>query len=109
MVLQQRLERTETGHLVQDFGDECVQFLGIQRKTFADDILADQLLNMLAHLILRQLFKSLKIHLFQQPPMQSHFGIEQFVTMERIHRRRSRGRRCGFRLRKDGPRNPVGR
>ena len=111
VVLQQRLERAEAGHLVEDFGDEGVQFLGIQREPFVDDILADQLLDMLAHLVFRQLFKRLQIDLFQQAAMQAHLGVEQLVGMQRIDRRGGSPRqaRCGLRLRKDGPRNPVGR
>ena len=95
-VLEQRLERTEAGHFVDDFGDEVVQFLLIEREALIDDVLADQLLHVLAHLVLGKLFQRGQIELFQQAAMQPHFGVKQLVGLERA--RRNRGRHCNRRL-----------
>ena len=39
-VLEQRLERPEAGHLVEDLGDEVVELLGVERQPLDQDVLA---------------------------------------------------------------------
>ena len=94
----------EAGHLVEDFGDEGVQLLGVQREPLDHDILADELLDMLAHLVFRQLFQRREIDLFDQAAMQPHLGVEQLVGMQRIGRR---GRRSGTGAAGSGSGNTV--
>ncbi len=55
-VLEQRLERAEAGHLVKNFGDEIVEFLGIERDALEQDVLRDELLNVPADLLVRTAF-----------------------------------------------------
>src|ERR1700704_2230858 len=46
-----------------------------------------------AHLMLGQLFKGLKVDFFDQPAMQAHLGVKQFIGLQEIWR----GRRSRFR------------
>ncbi len=114
-ILEQRLDRAETRHLVEDLGDELRELLGVERQPLDQDVLRDELLDVLANLLLRQLFQRRKVDLLDQPPMQPHLGIEQLVAQQRIRRRRrrrtpaeGRRRRCGRRGR-HGHRKRSGR
>ena len=62
-VLEQRLERPEAGHLVEDFRYEVVEFLRVERQPLGQDVLRHQLLDMLADFVLWQLFQRGKIDL----------------------------------------------
>ena len=85
-VLEQRLERPEAGHLVEDFGDEVVELLLVEREPLDQDVLRDQLLDVRAHLVFRQLLQRREIDLLDQPAMQAHLGVEQLVGQQRIGR-----------------------
>src|SRR6476619_8307799 len=82
-ILEQRLERTEARHFVENFRDEIVEFLGIQRKTFNQHVLRNQLLNVTAEFFLRHLVQSRKIDVLDQPAVQAHLCVEQFVAEQR--------------------------
>ena len=62
-VLEQRLERTEAGHLVEDFRDEVGEFLRVERQPLGQHVFRHQLLDMLADFVLWQLFQRGKIDL----------------------------------------------
>ena len=47
-VLEQRLERAEPGHLVENLGDEVVELLLVERQALDQDVLGDQLLDVRA-------------------------------------------------------------
>ena len=47
-VLEQRLERPQAGHLVEDFGDEVVELLRVERQPLDQDVLGDELLDVRA-------------------------------------------------------------
>src|SRR5579875_2176410 len=108
-VLEQRLERTEAGHFVENFRNECGQFLRIERETLDEHILGDELLNMCADLVFRQLLQSRKVDLLDQPPVQAHLGVEQLFAVERIGYllRCGRGRNRLDRRRGRGDRNDA--
>src|SRR3989440_10254126 len=59
-VLEQRLERPKPGHLVENLGDKVVELLGIERQSLNHDVLRNELLDVRAHLLFRQLFKRRK-------------------------------------------------
>ena len=44
-VLEQRLERAEAGHLVEDFRDELVELLRVEREPLDQHVLRDELLD----------------------------------------------------------------
>ena len=92
LVLEQRLERTETRHLVEDLGDEVVELLLIERQPLDQDVLRHQLLDMRPHLVFRQLLQRREVDLLDQPAMQPHLGVEQLVGEERVRRLRGRFR-----------------
>ena len=79
-ILEQGLQRPQAGHLVEDFRDELVELLGVERQPLDDDILRDELLDMRPHLVFGQLFQRREIDLLDQPAVQPYFGIEQPVT-----------------------------
>ena len=79
-VLEQRLERAEAGHLVEDFGDEVVELLGVERQALDHDVLRDELLDVRAHLVLGQLLQRREVDLLDQPAVQPHLGVEQLVA-----------------------------
>ena len=85
-VLEQRLERPEAGHLVEDFGDEVVELLRVERQPLDQDVLRDELLDVRAHLVFRQLLQRREIDLLDQPAVQAHLGVEQLVGQQRIGR-----------------------
>ena len=95
-VLEQRLERAEAGHLVENFRDEVVELLGVERQPLDQHVLRHQLLDVVADFLFRQLFQRRQIDLLDQPAMQAHLGVEQLVGQQRIGRlRRARlGRRA---------------
>ena len=109
-VLEQRLERAEPRHLVEDFGDEVVELLLIEREPLDQDVLRDELLDVRPHLVFGQLFQRREVDLLDQPAVQAHLGVEQLVGEQRIgrlRRRRSRpapapGRPSRTRLRAPG-------
>ena len=112
LILEQRLERTEAGHLVENFRDEIGEFLRIERQPFGQHVLRHQLLDVLASLLFRQLFQRGEIDLFDQPAMQADLGIEQLVAEQRIGRLRlQRGRllRKCFRKRRPCPATGLNR
>ena len=95
-ILEQRLDRPEAGHLVEDLGDEFGQFLGVEREPLDQDVLRDELLDVLADLLLGQLFQRRQVDLLDQAAMQAHLGVEQLVGQQRIGiERGGRRRRLG--------------
>ena len=85
-VLEQRLERPQAGHLVEDLGDEVVELLLIERQPLDQDVLRDELLDVRAHLVFRQLLQRREIDLLDQPAMQADLGVEQLVRQQRVRR-----------------------
>ena len=83
-VLEQRLERPEAGHLVEDFGDEVGELLGVERQPLGHHVLRDQRLDVGADLVLGQFFQRREVDLLDQPAMQPHLGVEQLVAEQRI-------------------------
>ena len=107
-VLEQRFERAEARHLVEDFRDEIGKFLRIECQPFGHHVFSDQCLHVCADFVFGQLFQRREIDFFDQPPVQTHLGVEQLVAQQWIDRRRDRRRR---RLRRDrrGVRRHAGR
>ena len=101
-VLEQRLERAKAGHLVENFGDEVVELLRVERQPLDQDVLRDQLLDVLADFLFGQLFQRRQIDLLDQPAVQADLGVEQLVAEQRIGGR-GRGAGSGRRFRKHGP------
>ena len=83
-VLEQRFERAEPRHLIENLGDEVVEFLGVEREPLAEDILRHQLLHMAADFVFRQLFQRRKIDFFDQAAVQPHLGVEELLGQKRI-------------------------
>ena len=83
-VLEQRLERAEPGHLVEDLGDEVVELLLVERQPLDQDVLGDQLLDVRADLVLGQLLQRRQVDLLDQPAVQADLGVEQLVAEQRI-------------------------
>ncbi len=102
-VLEQRLDRAEAGHLVENFVDELGELLGIQRQTLDQDVLRDELLDVLADFVLGQLFERRKVDLLDQLAVQPHLGVEQLVGQQRI----GCGRRGGGGGRLSGQPSPA--
>src|SRR3984885_3850852 len=97
-VLEQRFERAQARHLVENFRDEIVELLGVEREPFDQHVLRHQLLDVGAHFLFRQLFQRGEIDLLDQPAMQADFGVEQLFGQQRIGGGgRGRGFRRGFR------------
>ena len=96
-VLQQRLERAEAHHLVEDFRDELVELGGVQRQPLGDDMLGDKLLDVRPHLVLGQLLQRRQVDLLDQPAVQPHLGVEELVGQQRIG---GLGRQLVLRLRR---------
>ena len=74
------------GHLVEDFGDELVELLGVERQPLDHDVLRDELLDVRPHLVLGQLFQRREVDLLDQPAVQADLGVEQLVGEQRIGR-----------------------
>ena len=108
-VLEQRLKRPEAGQFVENFRNEVVELLCVQRQPLDQHVLRHQLLNVIADFLFGQLFQRRQIDFFDQPPVQANLGVEQLVAEQRILCRRGRGRGCrlagGFG--EDGPRHPL--
>ena len=79
-VLEQRLEWTQTGHFVENFGDEIAELLGIERKALDQHILRNQLLDVPADFVFRHFFQRRKVDFLDQTAMQTHFGVEQLIA-----------------------------
>ena len=92
-ILEQRLERTQARHLVENFRDEVVELLRIQREPLDQHILRNELLDVPADFFLRHLVQRRKIDFLDQPAVQPHFGVEQLVAEQRAFGR-LRGRAC---------------
>ena len=95
-VLEQRLERAEAGHFIENFRDEIGEFLGVQRQPLGHHIFRDQLLDVVTDFFFRQLFQRGKIDFLDQPAMQADLGVEQLVAEQRIGRRMRLHRRGLF-------------
>jgi hypothetical protein len=78
-VFQQRLERPEARHLVENFGDEFGQFLGVERQPLDQYVFRNQLRDVAAHFIFRQFFQCREIDFIDQLAVQPHLGVEQLV------------------------------
>ena len=89
------------GHLVEDFGDEVVELLLVEREPLDQDVLGDELLDVRADLVLGQLFQRLQVDLLDQPAVQADLGVEQLVAEQRIGG--LRGDRLGAGLGKHRP------
>ena len=78
-ILEQRLERAEARHLVENFRDEVVELLGVERQPLDQDVLRNELLDVIADVLFGQLFQRRQIDLLDQPAVQAHLGVEQLV------------------------------
>jgi hypothetical protein len=107
LVLEQRLERAQPRHLVEDFRNEVVELLGVERQPLDQHVLRNQLLDVAAHFLFRQLFQGRKVDLLDQPAVQAHLGVEQLVGEQRVGSGRRRGR-LGGGLWHDRPRHALG-
>jgi hypothetical protein len=56
-ILQQRLKRAETGHFIENFGDEIIEFLRVQCEPLDHHVLRHQLLHVTADFFFRHLVK----------------------------------------------------
>ena len=101
LILEQGLERAEARHLVENFRDEIVELLGVERQPLDQDILRHELLNVIADFLLGELFQRRQIDLLDQPAVQAHLGVEQLVGQQRIGGGGRRGLAGGFG--EDGP------
>ncbi len=106
-VLEQRFERPEARHLVEDFRDEVVELLGIEREPFDQHVLRYELLDVVADLLFRQFLQRRKIDFLDQPTVQPHLGVEQLVGEQRVGG--GRHDRLGRRLREHRPGNAFER
>ena len=57
LILEQRFERTEAGHLIEDFRYEVVELLGVECEPLDQHVLRHELLNMAADFLFWQLFQ----------------------------------------------------
>jgi hypothetical protein len=108
-ILEQRFKRAQARHFVENFRDEVAQFLCIERKAFNQHILRDELLDMPANFLFRDLVQRGEVDLFDQTPMQTHFGVKQLVAEQRAFCRRGSSPLFGPSLRKDCPGNAFER
>ena len=77
---------------------------GVERQALDQDVLRDELLDVRAHLVLRQLLQRREVDLLDQPAVQAHLGVEQLVAEQRIGMASLRDR-----LRTPGPGTTVQR
>jgi hypothetical protein len=105
-ILEHGLERTQPGHFVQDFGNEIVELLLIERETLDQNVLSDELLYVGPDLFLGQAFKRLQVDFLDQPAVKPDLGIQELVALEQI-RIGSLEARLGCGLWKDGPGYPF--
>ncbi len=105
LILEQGFERAQARHLVENFRDEVVELLGIERQPLDQHILRDQLLHVAADFFFRQLFQRRQIGLFDQAAVQPHFGVQELVGEQRIIGSRRDWLGGGFR--QHGPRHRL--
>src|SRR5262249_4829795 len=74
-VLEQRLERPQTGHLVDHVGDDPVLLLLVELKLLGAQGLPDQSADLLAEILKRQLLDGRQVDLVEQPLMQPHLYV----------------------------------
>ncbi len=79
-ILEQRFERAQARHFVHNFRDKVAKFLRIQRKTLDQHILRNQLLDVPPEFFFWHLIQRRKIDLLDQPPVQTHLGVEQLIA-----------------------------
>ena len=84
LVLEQRFERTEAGHLIENFRYEIVEFLSVKREPLGQDVLRHQLLDVAADFVFGKFFQRRQIDLLDQPAMQPHLGVKELVGQQRI-------------------------
>src|SRR5690242_19894671 len=87
-ILQQRLERAEAGHLVDDVGDDPVLLLLIELHPLGAHHFLDQLPDLVAEFLDRELLDRREIDLVEQPLMQPHLDVGKFVSRFRLGWRR---------------------
>ena len=83
-IIEQRLERPEARHLVENFVDEFVEFLRVERKPLDHDVLRHELLDLLPHFLFGKPLQRREVDLLDEPAVQANFGVEQFVAEQRI-------------------------
>ena len=83
-VFEQRLDRTEAGHLVENLGNEILELLGIEREPFGERVLGDEAVNVTTHLVVRHFLQHRQVDLLDQPPMKPNLGVEQLVAEKRV-------------------------
>ena len=86
-VLEQRLDRPEAGHLVDDLVDEVFELLRVERDALGEHVLGDQCGDLPPHLAFGYLLDRREIDLLDQPAVQPHLGVEQLVAQRRDRRR----------------------
>ena len=100
-ILEQRLDRSESHHLVEDLGDEVFQLLRVEGQPFRHGVLRDHPVNLAADFVLRHLLERGQVDLLDQPAMQPDLGIEQLFAQQRAASGRF-GSRLGLDRRQDG-------
>jgi len=100
VILQQRFDGTEAGHLVQDVIDKLFELGGIEDQTFICDVLGDEGMDLRPQFPQGYLFDGRKIDLVDDAPVDAQLGIEQALALGigvrlRRHDLRHRLRRLG--------------
>src|SRR6185437_5481281 len=106
-IIEERLERTQTGHLVENFRDEIAEFLGIERKALDQHILRNKLLDVPANFFFGYFIQRREIDFLDQTAVQAHLGVEKLFAEQRTFRRLSGRALLGRRLGKNGPGNAL--
>ena len=90
-IFQQRLQRAEADHLVDDVVDQRVKLGDVDRHPLLARLFRHEFMHLAAHLVLGQSFQRDKVDLLEQHPVDTHARVEHLVDIL--------GRR-GFRLRR---------
>ena len=87
-VLEQWLKRTKAGHFIKNFRNKIAQFLCVERKALDQHILRNELLDMSADFLFRDLVQCGEVDLLDQTPVQTHLGVEQLIAEQGAFRLR---------------------
>ena len=93
-IVEQRLQRPETDELVDDLVDQRLQFGDVDRQAFGAYLLRHELLDLGAHLLLRQTLEHDEVDLLDQHAVDAHARVE-LAARGLGRRRRLRLGRCG--------------
>ena len=104
-ILQQRLERAEADHLVDDVVDQRVELGDVDRHALLARLFRNEFMHLPAHLVLGQAFQRDQVDLLEQHAVDADARVEHAVA-GLLGRRGFRRRRCG-RLAGIGDRHAV--